>query len=66
MGDLSAATDTISPLMAILWCFYPIGALVLVELIMRAINDDDDDQDGGKGIRIRQQEMVPVTVPSGA
>jgi len=66
MGDLSAATDTISPLMAILWCFYPIGALVLVELIMRAINDDDDDQDGGKGIRIRQQEMVPVTVPTGA
>ena len=66
MGDLSAATDTISPLMAILWCFYPIGALVLVELIMRAINDDDDDQDGGKGIRIRQQEMVPVTVPAGA
>ena len=66
MGDLSAATDTISPLMAILWCFYPIGALVLVELIMRAINDDDDDQDGGKGIRIRQQDMVPATVPSGA
>ncbi len=66
MSDLSAATDTISPLMAILWCFYPIGALVLVELIMRAINDDDDDQDGGKGIRIRQQEMVPVTVPTGA
>ena len=66
MGDLSAATDTISPLMAILWCFYPIGALVLVELIMRAINDDDDDQDGGKGIRIRQQDMVPATVPTGA
>ena len=66
MGDLSAATDTISPLMAILWCFYPIGALVLVELIMRAINDDDDDQDGGKGIRIRQQDMIPATVPTGA
>jgi hypothetical protein len=62
MGDLSAATDTISPLMAILWCFYPIGALVLVELIMRAINDDDDDQDGGKGVRIAQ----PVYAPSGA
>ena len=64
MGDLSAATDTISPLMAILWCFYPIGALVLVELIMRAINDDDDDQDGGKGARVGQ--MQPVVVPSGA
>ena len=66
MGDLSAASDTISPLTAVLWCFYPMAALVLVELILRAINDDDDDQDGGKGIRIRQQEMVPVPVPSGA
>jgi hypothetical protein len=66
MGELQAASNSISPLMAILWCFYPIGALVLVELILRAINDDDDDQDGGKGIRVRQQEMVPVPVPSGA
>ena len=66
MGDFIAASDSISPLTAVLWCFYPMAALVLVELILRAINDDDDDQDGGKGIRIRQQEMVPVTVPSGA
>ena len=65
MGDLSAATDTISPLTAVLWVFYPMAALVLVELILRAFNDDDDD-DGGKGIRVRQQEMVPVPVPSGA
>ena len=66
MGDLSAATNDITPLMAVLWVFYPMAALVLVELILRAINDDDDDQDCGKGITIRQQEMVPVTVPSGA
>ena len=66
MGDLVAASDSISPLTAILWCFYPMAALVLVELILRAINDDDDDQDGGKGIRIRQQEMIPATVPTGA
>tara|TARA_B100001996_G_scaffold17375_1_gene14309 strand:- start:292 stop:492 length:201 start_codon:yes stop_codon:yes gene_type:complete len=66
MGDLMAASDSISPLTAILWCFYPMAVLVLVELILRAINDDDDDQDGGKGIRIRQQDMVPATVPSGA
>ena len=66
MGDLSAATDTITPLVAVLWVFYPMAALVLVELILRAINDDDDDQDGGKGIRIRQQDMVPATVPTGA
>ena len=66
MGDLTAASDTITPLMAVLWVFYPMAALVLVELILRAINDDDDDQDGGKGIRIRNQEMVPATLPSGA
>tara|TARA_B100000131_G_scaffold160458_1_gene155338 strand:+ start:241 stop:441 length:201 start_codon:yes stop_codon:yes gene_type:complete len=65
MTDLVAASDTISPFMAILYCFYPIGALVLIELVLRAINDDDDDQDGGKGIRIRQQEMQPVYAPSG-
>jgi len=66
MGDLSAATNSISPLAAVLWVFYPMAALVLIELILRSINDDDDDQDGGKGIRIRQQELVPVSVPSGA
>ena len=65
MGDFVAATDSISPLTAILWCFYPIGALVLVELIMRAVNDDaDDDFQGGKGVRVGQ--MQPVPVPSGA
>ena len=64
MGDLSAATDTISPLTAVLWIFYPMAALVLIELILRTFNNDDDDDDGGKGIRI--QQPIPVTVPSGA
>ena len=62
MSDLLAAQDSISPLTAVLWVFYPMAALVLVELILRAINDDDDDQDGGKGIRIPALQ----TVPSGA
>ena len=61
MGDLSAATDTITPLVAVLWVFYPMAALVLIELLLRAFNDDDDD-DGGKGVRISQ----PITVPTGA
>ena len=44
---------------AILWCFYPFSVVVLIELFLRAINgDDDDDQDGGK--------MIPVTLPTGA
>ena len=65
MGDLVAASDSISPLTAIPWCFYPMAALVLVELIMRAVNDDDDDDfQGGKGVRVGQMEPVPV--PSGA
>ena len=61
MGDLSAATDTISPLTAVLWVFYPMAALVMVELILRTFNDDDDD-DGGKGVRVSQP--VPVAVPT--
>ena len=65
MGDLSAATDTISPLLAVLWVFYPMAALVLIELLLRAFNnDDDDDTNGGKGVRAWQP--APVTVPSGA
>ena len=62
MSDLLAAQDTISPLTAVLWVFYPMTALVLIELLLRAFNDDDNDDDGGKGIRITQ----PIAVPSGA
>ena len=61
MTDLVTASDSISPLVAVLWVFYPMAALVLIELILRAFNDDDDD-DGGKGVRIQQ----PITVPTGA
>ena len=65
MGDLTDATDSISPLVAVLWVFYPMAALVLIELILRAIsNDDDDDTGGGKGMRV--QEPAYATVPSGA
>ena len=64
MSDLVAASDSISPLAAVLWVFYPMTALVLIELHLRAFNDDDEDQDGGKGIRVGQME--PITVPSGA
>ena len=65
MGELQAASDTISPFVAILWVFYPMAALVLIELLLRAVNDDDDDDfQGGKGVRVGQ--MQPVPVPSGA
>ena len=62
MSDFIADSNTISPLVAVLWVFYPMAALVLVELILRAINNDDDDDDRGKGVRITQ----PAYVPSGA
>ena len=65
MGELTTAVDTFPMWKAVLWIFYPMTALVMVELLLRGFDDDDDD-DGGKGIRIRQQEMVPATVPSGA
>ena len=50
MSDFTAATDSISPLMALLWVLYPMSALVLIELFLRAINGDDDDDDQGGGI----------------
>ena len=65
MGDFVAASDSISPLVAVLWVFYPMAALVLIELLLRAFsNDDDDDTNGGKGVRVGQ--MQPIPVPSGA
>ena len=63
MRDLVADSNSVTPLVAILWVFYPMAAVVLIELILRAFsNDDDDDTNGGKGIRVAQ----PVAVPSGA
>ena len=63
MGELQAVND-ISPFTAILWIFYPMAVLVGIELFLRVLKDDDDDDfDGGKGVRIGQ--MQPVTVPSG-
>jgi len=51
LAELQASVDSFSAWKAILWCFYPIATLVLLELLVRQI-DDDDDQDGG--------HMVPV------
>ena len=61
MGELVADPNQISPFVAILWVFYPMAALVLIELILRAISgdDDDDDRDGGKMVRVNQLQAVP-------
>ena len=60
MSDFVAAQDQISPLVAVLWVFYPMAALVLIELLLRAFNPDDDDDDTSGG------KMIPVSVPTGA
>ena len=46
MSELSP-THEISPFLAILWCFYPIGILVFIELLFDSQDDDDDDEGGG-------------------
>ena len=49
LGELQASLDSFPIWKAILWCFYPMATLVLLELLTRKI-DDDDDRDGGKMI----------------
>ena len=40
------ADNSVSPFQAILWIFYPVGAIVFLEFLFRAI-DGDDDEGGG-------------------
>ena len=49
MIDLYSASSSASPITALLWCFYPIAVLVIIELLLGGGFDDDnnDDQDGG-------------------
>ena len=48
MTDIYSTTSSISALTAILWCFYPIAILILVEFLLGGgFDDDNDDQDGG-------------------
>nr|WP_075438691.1 hypothetical protein [Prochlorococcus marinus] len=48
MTDFYSASSSVSPLSAILWCFYPVAVLVMIELLHGGgFDDDNDDQDGG-------------------
>ena len=49
MTEFYSASSSVSPFTAILWCFYPIAILVILELLLGGGFDDDnnDDQDGG-------------------
>ena len=66
MGELISATESISPIWALLYPFIPV--VILLGFWAAAgggFNDeDDDDFGGGKGVRVMQPQPVPV--PSGA
>ena len=48
MENFIDTSNSISPFIAILWCIYPIGVLVLIEFLLGGgFDDDNDDQDGG-------------------
>tara|TARA_Y100000589_G_C26680599_1_gene437673 strand:- start:100 stop:279 length:180 start_codon:yes stop_codon:yes gene_type:complete len=48
MENFIDTSYSISPFIAILWCIYPIGVLVLIEFLLGGgFDDDNDDQDGG-------------------
>ncbi len=67
MGELVSATESISPIWAVLYPFIPVVILLGFYYAAGADQDDDDDSfGGGKGVRVGQMEPVPVTVPTGA
>ena len=48
MTEFISTTTSSSPFTAILWCFYPMAIIILVELFLGGgFDDDNDDQDGG-------------------
>ena len=47
MGEFNIAVDSFPIWKAILWCFYPVTFLVGVEMFLRLLNDDYDDDEGG-------------------
>ena len=65
MGELVSATESISPIWAVIYPFIPVVILLGFYYAAGADQDDDDDSfGGGKGVRV--MEPVPVTVPTGA
>ena len=66
MGEFAYATESASPVLALIFPFIPV--LILLGFYFAAgggFNDDDDDDFGG-GKGVRAMEPVPVPVPSGA
>ena len=63
MGELQAATESVSPVIALLFPFFPV--LILLGFYFAAgggfNDDDDDDSQGGKGMRVMQPQPIPVS-----
>ena len=57
MSDLQLI-DSLPIWKSVLWCFYPITLLVLLELVARGFHDDDDDFGAGKMIPAYQTARV--------
>ena len=66
MGELISATETVSPIWAVLFPFFPVVILLGFWFAAGGGFNDDDDDDFGGGKGIRAMEQVPVPVPSGA
>ncbi len=47
MAEYEIAAQSFPIWKAVLWVFYPMGALVAIEYFLRSVNDDDDDDGGG-------------------
>ncbi len=47
MAEYEIAAQSFPIWKAVLWVFYPVGALVAIEYFLRSVNDDDDDDGGG-------------------
>ena len=48
MTEFYSASSAVNPFTAILWCFYPIAILIIIEFLLGGgFDDDNDDQDGG-------------------
>ena len=48
MQEIQALSESYPVWKALTWCFYPVIALIAIDLLIGGI-DDDDDQGGGTG-----------------
>jgi len=59
MADFYSATSSISSIKALLWCFYPVAILIILEFLLGGgFDDDNDDQDGGMLIPAYSKQKI--------